>query len=66
MGSQPAQPQGLPPGETPQDEQSRLDAVGTVIGVVAAIVFALVVVSYVGGFGMHVLFDIARSGWESK
>ncbi len=62
MGSQ-----GLPPGgQTQPEEQSRLEAAGTVLGVVAAFLVALVIFVYIGGWAAHVLVDIARSGWGSK
>lgn len=67
MGSQTAPTQGLPPGEKPtEEEQSRLEAVGTVLGLVAAVVVAVIAAAYFGGWVSHVLVDIAVSGWESK
>lgn len=67
MGSQAQPQQGLPPGETPpEDEQSRFDAIGTVLGVVAAVVLGTIAIVYFGGWVAHVLTDIARSGWASK
>ena len=64
MGSQ--TPQGLPPGAVVEGEQSRLEAIGTVLGAVALVVLVVVGVVYLGGWAAHVLVDIARSGWASK
>lgn len=66
MGSQPVQ--GTPPGQTPDGDggETVFAAAGTVVGVVALIIFLIVATAYVGGWAMHVLADIAQSGWESK
>jgi hypothetical protein len=67
MGAQPPQPKGLAPGETSAEkEESRFEAVSTILVVVAAVIGCVIAAAYLGGWLAHVLADIARSGWASK
>lgn len=66
MGTQPTM-QGRSPGEqVPEEGDSVVGAIGTVVGAVALVVLIILGGLYLGGWAAHVAVDIARSGWESK